>query len=481
MADPAAPISGAPNSDAPNSGASPSPVAATKRGADLQNQHLRRQAMPAARPLKGEATAPGDKSISHRSMIFGALAQGETRVTGLLEGDDVLRSAAAMRALGASVERDVDSETNQSIWRVKGAPWRAPKATLYFGNAGTGARLVMGAVAGQQIAARFDGDQSLRSRPMGRILDPLAQMGAGVESKDGRLPCAVTGAPLKGISYTLPKPSAQIKSAVLLAGLGAEGQTRIYEPVLCRDHTERMLTAFGADLRIEQSEDGKGRVIVLTKSALTASDIDVPGDPSSAAFLVAAALLVEGSDVTVRNVLVNPQRAAFFDAARAMGGDIVYENERLLGGEPVADIRARASKLTGIEAPADQAAAMIDEYPILAVLAAFADGETHMPGIGELRVKESDRIAAVEAGLKANGVVCESGDDWLTVQGAKGDVPGGGVVETRHDHRIAMSFLVMGLAANKSVTIDDATMIATSFPSFEPMMTQLGGEITPGE
>ena len=394
MADPAAPISGAPNSDAPNSGASPSPVAATKRGADLQNQHLRRQAMPAARPLKGEATAPGDKSISHRSMIFGALAQGETRVTGLLEGDDVLRSAAAMRALGASVERDVDSETNQSIWRVKGAPWRAPKATLYFGNAGTGARLVMGAVAGQQIAARFDGDQSLRSRPMGRILDPLAQMGAGVESKDGRLPCAVTGAPLKGISYTLPKPSAQIKSAVLLAGLGAEGQTRIYEPVLCRDHTERMLTAFGADLRIEQSEDGKGRVIVLTKSALTASDIDVPGDPSSAAFLVAAALLVEGSDVTVRNVLVNPQRAAFFDAARAMGGDIVYENERLLGGEPVADIRAvqtgEAPELSGEESPADLRRRGYDALIGLGTPRNYA----HAYFYGLLALAEGDRAAA---------------------------------------------------------------------------------------
>ncbi len=447
--------------------------------ADLASSNLsqRLQSSSAKSPLRGEALAPGDKSISHRSMIFGALAEGETNVTGLLEGDDVLRTAAAMRALGASVERDVDGETNSATWRVKGAPWRSPDNILYFGNAGTGARLVMGAVAGQGVAARFDGDQSLRSRPMGRILDPLAEMGAVVESNEGRLPCAIKGGPLKAIAYTLPKPSAQIKSAVLLAGFGAEGETSVYEPVLCRDHTERMLTAFGAKLSVEETGDGPGRIIRLKKSPLTATDIDVPGDPSSAAFLVAAALLVEGSDVTVRNVLVNPQRSAFFEAARAMGGDIVYENERLVGGEPVADIRVRGSKLKGIEAPPEKAAAMIDEYPMLAVLAAFAEGETHMPGIGELRVKESDRIAAVEAGLKANGVSCKSGEDWLSVTGLKGDVPGGGLVETCHDHRIAMCFLVMGLGTDKPVTIDDAAMIATSFPTFETLMNALGANI----
>lgn len=426
-------------------------------------------------PLAGGAAAPGDKSISHRALIFGALAEGETTAAGLLEADDVLRTAAAMRALGATVERGLSN--GAPLWRICGAPWKSPSRPLYFGNAGTGSRLVMGAVAGRGVAAAFDGDESLRSRPMGRILDPLRLMGAAAESRDGRLPVTIEGGRLlRAIDYALPTASAQIKSAVLLAALGAEGETVIREPEPCRDHTERMLTAFGAAVRVDG--DGAGGRVIRVKGGqrLAATAVRVPGDPSSAAFPICAALIVPGSDVVVESVLVNPLRAGFYETLLEMGADIAFENRRTQAGEPVADIRARHSRLKGVEVPSARAPSMIDEYPILAVAAAFAEGDTYMPGIGELRVKESDRVAATEEGLRANGVKAVSGPDWLRVTG--GDVAGGGRVATHHDHRIAMSFLVMGLAAQAPVVIDDAAMIATSFPNFFSLMGGLGARIS---
>jgi len=420
--------------------------------------------------LKGSMVPPGDKSISHRALILGSLAEGRTEITGLLEGDDVLRTAAAMRALGAEVERE------GKIWRVMGSSWRSPDKPLYFGNSGTGCRLVMGAVAGQGVAAAFEGDASLRSRPMARILDPLTEMGAKADSADGRLPCHLSSTDLKAIDYTLPKPSAQIKSAVLLAGLGAKGETIIREPAPCRDHTERMLKAFGAELSVEA--EGKGAVIRLAGDArLKGASVAVPGDPSSAAFITAAALTTEGSDVTIRNVLINPHRIGFYETVREMGANITFENEREEGGEPVADLRVKSSNLRGVAVPAERAASMIDEYPILAVLAGSAEGETLMQGVGELRVKESDRLAATEAGLNQNGVETESGPDWLRVHGRPGDVKGGAKVAAHHDHRIAMSFLVMGLAAKNPVEVDGADMIATSFPGFVETMGALGASI----
>ncbi|MEZ5922440.1 MAG: 3-phosphoshikimate 1-carboxyvinyltransferase [Parvularculaceae bacterium] len=428
----------------------------------------------AAGALLGEALAPGDKSISHRAFILGALADGETLATGVLEGHDVLHTASAMRALGASVERDLSALG--PIWRIKGGSWRDPADPLYFGNSGTGCRLVLGAAAGQSVNARFDGDQSLRSRPMGRVAEPLAQMGAKIESAaGGRLPLVVTATRLHGINYRRPVASAQVKSAVLLAALGAAGETVVDEPTPSRDHTERMLKAFGAELTIEAAA---GRRIRLGGGQkLKSTTVDVPGDPSSAAFLVAAAVIVPGSEVLVHNVLINPLRAGVFETLREMGADVTFENAREISGEPVADIRAKHSALRGVNVPAPRAASMIDEYPILAVVAAFASGTTRMDGVGELRVKESDRLAAIEAGLKANGVRVESGEDWLCVEGLNGDVAGGGAAATQMDHRIAMSFLVMGLASAKPVSIDDAAMIATSFPQFVPLMENLGARI----
>lgn len=428
----------------------------------------------AGRALAGEALAPGDKSISHRALIFGALAEGETVATGLLEGEDVLRTAAAMRALGAHVERDLTGAG--PVWRIAGGRWKDPERALYFGNSGTGCRLILGAAAGQGVAARFDGDQSLRKRPMRRVMEPLAAMGARIASADGRLPLALDAARLRGIEYTLPVASAQVKSAVLLAGVGAEGTTTIIEPERSRDHTERMLAAFGMSLDLR--EEGKSRRIALRGGqSLTAARVDVPGDPSSAAFLAAAAAITPGSDLTIRNVLVNPLRAGFYATLRDMGADISVLNERIAGGEPVADIRVRHSPLRGVAVPASRAPSMIDEYPILSVVAAFAKGDTYMPGVEELRVKESDRLDAIEAGLKINGVETGSGPDWLRVFGRDGDVTGGGFVRTRLDHRIAMSFLVMGLSAAKPVTIDDAAMIATSYPDFVATMRALGADI----
>ncbi len=431
-------------------------------------------------PLTGVVTAPGDKSISHRALILGALARGETRITGLLEADDVLRTAAAMRALGVGVERDRGA--SGAIWRVEGAAWAAPTRPLYLGNSGTGVRLIMGAAAGAHVATSFEGDISLRSRPMGRVLEPLRMMGVEATDRDGRLPVDLEACEdLKAINVKLATPSAQVKSAILLAALGADGVTRVHEPELCRDHTERMLAAFGASLSMTPDGEGGRFIEVAGGQPLNACDVAVPGDPSSAAFPIAAALITEGSDVTVKGVLINPLRIGFYETLKEMGADISFENERDENGEPVADIRARHSLLHGVEVPAERAPSMIDEYPILAIVAAHAHGETMMRGLGELRVKESDRIACVEAGLAAIGGDAASGPDWLRVRGKgsgpKGGLKGGALIKTHHDHRIAMSFLVAGLASEKPVEIDDASMIATSFPEFFGLMMSLGGDM----
>lgn len=421
-----------------------------------------------SRALSGDVTVPGDKSISHRALLLGALAEGETCVSGLLEADDVLRTAAIVRALGASVEK------TGGLYMVRGTQWSSPARPLYCGNAGTGARLLMGALAGQGIAARLDGDESLRLRPMERVLTPLRDMGLKAQSADGRLPVEVFAGELEGINYRLPKPSAQMKSAVLLAGLGARGVTVVEEPVASRDHTERMLPLFDIALEIEA---GPPRTIRLTGPAkLTApsSTIAVPGDPSSAAFPVVAALIVPGSEITVRGVLMNAHRTGFLLALREMGAEIEEINEREAAGERIMDLVVRAGALRSARFKADCAPAMIDEYPILAVAAAYAEGTTRFDGLSELRVKESDRLSATAALLRDNGVVCRTGEDWLEVDGAAGRVQGGGAVATHHDHRIAMSGLVLGFGAQRKVAVDGAEMIATSFPNFASLMAALG-------
>lgn len=421
---------------------------------------------------------PGDKSMSHRSLLLGALAVGRTTVTGLLESDDVLATAGAVNALGAHAVDKGDGS-----WEIDGVGiggLAEPGQALDFGNSGTGCRLMMGVVAGHPISATFIGDESLSRRPMRRITGPLSQMGARFAGpEDGTLPITVEGAaPPLPITYTLPVASAQVKSAVLLAGLSAPGQTTVLEPVRTRDHTENMLRAFGCEVTIEEGPHGIHAVRVTGECELTAAHVDVPADPSSAAFPLVAALLTEGSDVLARDVMVNPLRAGLFTTLQEMGADITFENERESGGEPVADIRARFSSLTGIEVPPERAASMIDEYPVLAVAAAFADGRTEMRGLEELRVKESDRISATVAMLEAIGAEVEELEDGMIVTGTGGTVPGGGHVRTGLDHRIAMSGLVAGLAAQSAVTIDDAAMIATSFPAFRDLMTSLGAQIS---
>ena len=426
--------------------------------------------------LTGVVSAPGDKSISHRSLILGALALGETRIEGLLEGEDVLRTASAMRAFGAAVDR-----LGEGRWRVEGAGGFAePTDLVDCGNAGTGARLIMGAAAGYPLSVTFTGDQSLRGRPMGRVLKPLGQMGAAWFARKGdRLPLTLRGGDLRAVRYRLPEPSAQVKSAVLLAGLNAEGETRIVEPVLTRDHTERMLRAFGAEVGVEDGPEG--RVISLRGGqSLTGSDIAVPGDPSSAAFPIVAALITPGSRVTVRGVLLNPLRCGLFETLREMGADLEITNEREAGGERVGDITARHSTLRGVTVPPERSASMIDEYPILAVAAACANGPTIMRGLAELRVKESDRIALMAAGLGACGVEVEEEPEGLIVTGAAATnrpVAGGALTRTHGDHRIAMSFLVLGLSARAPVTVDEPGMIATSFPGFTTMMAGLGAAL----
>lgn len=424
--------------------------------------------------LTGKIRVPGDKSISHRSLIFGTLAVGETRIAGLLEGEDVLATAEAMRRLGASVTRGADG-----IWSVHGVGvggLKEPGEPLDFGNAGTGARLVMGLVAGHPITATFVGDASLSRRPMGRVIAPLTQMGATFHARDGgRLPLTLTGARRAlPITYELPVASAQVKSAVLLAGLNAPGITTVIEPVPTRDHTERMLKAFGAHVEIEPHGIGGLAIHLSGEPELSPCPIVVPGDPSSAAFPVVAALVVPGSEIVVEGITLNPHRAGLYTTLIEMGGDIEVMNQREEGGEPVADLRVRASALKGVIVPPERAASMIDEYPVLAIAASFATGDTVMNGIHEMRVKESDRIAATAAGLRVNGVKVHESDDGMTVEGRGGHVDGGGHVVTHMDHRIAMSFLIMGLGAQKPVTVDDASMIATSFPNFMPLMHGLG-------
>jgi 3-phosphoshikimate 1-carboxyvinyltransferase len=429
-------------------------------------------------PLSGKIRVPGDKSISHRSLILGALAVGQTRISGLLEGEDVLNTAKSMRALGAKVER-----TGPFAWKVAGvgvAGFAEPTAALDFGNSGTGCRLVMGAVAGCPVTAVFDGDASLRSRPMRRILDPLELMGAktGATKEGGRLPLTLHGArePVP-IVYRTPVASAQIKSAVLLAGLAAPGVTTVIETEASRDHTELMLKHFGADI-VSAKEGSHGRRISLTgQPELYGAEVVVPADPSSAAFPIVAALIVEGSDVVLSDVMTNPLRTGLFTTLREMGASIEESEVRGDAGEPMAQFRVRSSKLRGVEVPPERAPSMIDEYLVLAVAASFAEGTTIMRGLQELRVKESDRLAATADMLRVNGVKVEISGDDLIVEG-KGHVEGGGLVATHMDHRIAMSALVMGLAADKPVKVDDTAFIATSFPDFIPMMRGLGADFS---
>ncbi|SNS22791.1 3-phosphoshikimate 1-carboxyvinyltransferase [Tropicimonas sediminicola] len=429
-------------------------------------------------PLKGIAHVPGDKSISHRSLILGALAVGETRVSGLLEGQDVLDTAKAMAAFGAEVTRH--GEGDWSIHGVGVGGFAEPEDVIDCGNSGTGVRLVMGAMATMPITATFTGDASLRSRPMGRVTDPLALFGARAVGRDGgKLPMTIVGAadPVP-VDYVTPMASAQVKSAVLLAGLNAPGKTVVTERSATRDHTERMLRGFGAEVVTEQTGEGY-RITLTGRPELKPQTIAVPRDPSSAAFPVCAALIVPGSDVLVPNIGLNPTRAGLFTTLREMGADLSYENEREEGGEPVADLRARFSPdMKGIEVPAERAPSMIDEYPILSVVASFAEGSTYMPGVHELRVKESDRIDAMAVGLRACGVEVDETEDSFTVHGlGAGGVPGGATAAARLDHRIAMSFLICGMAAKQPVSVDDAGPIATSFPIFEALMRELGATL----
>ena len=428
-------------------------------------------------PLAGTIRVPGDKSISHRALMLGALAIGRTEISGLLEGEDVLATAAAVKALGAAAERGANGR-----WLVDGIGIGAlaePEDMLDLGNSGTAARLLLGILASHPITAFVTGDASLRRRPMGRIVDPLSRIGARFVTREGaRLPLAVTGAadPLP-ISYRLPVPSAQVKSAVLLAGLNTPGETTVIEPLATRDHTERMLRHFGAAVRTEPVEDGGCRITVEGHPELAAVPIFVPGDPSSAAFPLVAALIVPGSEVTVEGVGLNPLRAGLFECLREMGADIILQNRREEGGEPVADVRARAGTLTGADIPAERAPRMIDEYPILAAAAACARGRTVMRGLAELRVKESDRLAAIASGLAACGVQVAVDGDSLIVDGDGAPPVGGALIETQLDHRIAMAFLVLGLASRAAVRIDDAAPIATSFPGFIGLINELGGTI----
>ena len=428
-------------------------------------------------PLRGQADVPGDKSISHRSLILGALSLGETRIQGLLEGDDVLDTGKAMQAFGAEVINH-----GGGSWSVHGVGvggFAEPDHVIDCGNSGTGVRLIMGAMATSPIAATFTGDGSLNKRPMGRVTDPLALFGAQSYGRsEGRLPLTLIGAAQAlPVRYEVPMPSAQVKSAVLLAGLNAPGQTVVIEKEATRDHTERMLVGFGAELTVEQTD--AGRVITLTgQPELRPLDIIVPRDPSSAAFPVCAALIVEGSDVLVPNIGLNPTRAGLFYTLQEMGADLTFENMREEGGEPVADLRAKYSPdMQGIAVPPERAASMIDEYPILSVVASFAHGVTRMHGVKELRVKESDRIEAMATGLRAAGVTVQDGPDWWHVHGLGGAVKGGALAATHLDHRIAMSFLILGMGAREGMSIDDGGPVATSFPIFEPLMAALGASI----
>ena len=429
-------------------------------------------------PLRGDITVPGDKSISHRSIMFGALSVGKTTVTGLLEGEDVLATARVFRQMGAHINKE-----NDGTWVIHGVGLgglQSPDDILDMGNSGTSARLIMGILAGHTVTATMTGDASLRKRPMGRVTDPLSTMGASFHGADGgRLPITVTGTDMiLPTTYETPMASAQVKSAVLLAGLTANGDTTVIEPTLTRDHTERMLQKFGATVHSEPLSDGRQKITVTGRPTLKGCDIQVPADPSSAAFPLVAGALVAGSEITLRNIGQNKTRTGLFDTLMEMGADItITPVDDGAKGEPLAHMTVKASPLTGVDVPAERASSMIDEFPILAVAAAHAHGITRFNNVHELRVKESDRLAAVEAGLKANGVTVESGDDWMVIHGRAGKISGGGTVTTHLDHRIAMSFLIMGMVAENPVTVDDGNAILTSFPIFTSLMADLGAVI----
>ena len=431
-----------------------------------------------SRPLKGQVSIPGDKSISHRSLILGALAIGQTRITGLLEGQDVLDTARAMVSFGAQVEK-----VERGEWYVEGVGvggFAEPETVVDCGNSGTGVRLIMGAMATTPINVTFTGDHSLNSRPMGRVTDPLSKFGVATFGRSkGRLPMTIVGARSPNpIQYTVPVPSAQVKSALLLAGLNVPGDTIITETEKTRDHTERMLSSFGAEIKVEDYPNRR-LITVSGYSELKGQNVRVPSDPSSAAFPICAAITVEGSDILVPNITLNETRAGLFTTLIEMGANLSFENEREESGEPVADIRACFSPdLQGIEVPPERAASMIDEYPILAVVAANASGETIMRGVRELRVKESDRIEAMAKGLRSNGVSVDEGEDWWIVKGnGAGSVKGGSTCRTFLDHRIAMSFLILGLSSQKYIEIDDCSPINTSFPNFIQLMRELGANL----
>lgn len=435
---------------------------------------MRPRRFTASGPLKGNLRVPGDKSISHRALMLSALAVGESRVTGLLEGEDVLATAAAMRAMGAQVKRLGDGE-----WRIHGVGVGSllqPRTALEMGNSGTSTRLLMGLVASHPITATFTGDASLSKRPMKRVIDPLSLMGADITaSPGGTLPLMLRGAsPAVPISYRLPVASAQVKSAVLLAGLNTPGITTVIEPVPTRDHSERMLKGFGADLTVETEADGTRIIRIVGEADLNPQTIEVPGDPSSAAFFIVAALLVPGSELTVENVGLNPTRAGLIEVLRQMGGDITEVNAREVGGEPVADLLVKHSSLKGIEVDPAIAPSMIDEFPVLFVAAALAEGRTVTSGLDELRVKESDRLSVMAAALGAAGARLEEREDGLVIEGTGGEpLSGGGPVATHLDHRIAMSMAVAGLVSRNGVEVDDTRPIATSFPQFEALLDGL--------
>jgi len=428
-----------------------------------------------AKGLSGVISVPGDKSISHRSLMFSALAVGESRVEGLLEGEDVLATAAALRAMGAHITRD-----DARVWHIEGAGVGGllqPETALDMGNSGTSTRLLMGLLASHDLTATFVGDASLSKRPMGRVIEPLSRMGAAFTTSPGdRLPLTMRGiVPAVPIEYRLPVASAQVKSAVLLAGLNTPGITRVIEPEATRDHSERMLRGFGADLTVEQDADGARIISLRGEAELKPQNIVVPGDPSSAAFPIVAALIVPGSDITITGVGVNETRAGLVKLLQAMGGDIELLNVREAGGEPLADIRVRASALSGVENDPADAPSMIDEFPIAFIAAALAKGRSVFRGLEELRVKESDRITAMATGLRLIGVQVEETADGLVIEGSGGDLlSGGGPIATHLDHRIAMSFAVAGLASRNGVTIDDMSPVATSFPGFVPLLQSMG-------
>lgn len=431
--------------------------------------------------LKGTVRVPGDKSISHRALIMGAMAEGTTHIQGLLEGEDVLRTARALTTLGVMV---LPSGSRGGLWQVEGigaSGLKSPRSGLYLGNSGTSARLLMGLVGSHPISATFMGDESLSRRPMGRAIKPLAQMGVRFEmsASGDKLPIRVSGAAaLRSIHYTMPVPSAQVKSTILLAALRANGETEVIEPSLTRDHTERMLRYFGAELKTQIDAQGHNIITLQGGQKLLARDITVPADPSSAAFVTVAALVTPGSDILIPHVSINPLRAGLYTTLQEMGADIVFENRRETSAEPTADIRVRYSELKGVSVPPERVASMIDEFPALGIAAAYAEGKTVMSNLGELLIKESDRLAALAEGLKAAGVKIETNDaDALTVYGTGKAPKGGCTIDTHLDHRIAMSFLIMGMGTQEPVAVEGTEMIATSFPDFTSLMNDIGANL----